>query len=243
MDYFAELPPELIALITPSLSPRGLSALALACQHLHDIVQPELKAHITPGLRRHLLLEAVSDGDVQTVARLISSPYFAKPDEGYGDRKPLHIATEAGNCEIVALLLDDDADIGAHTWGGLRVLHLAVCNTDLAVVELLLDRGAAIDEAFGDTPHASATSRVRNGAPRDGAAASGPRRRYRVPRHLGNATRLRGTQSKAGGCPISTGQGRQCGSSVELDAVTCSPALRCYGPQGSALAAGRGRGN
>ncbi|KAJ6582136.1 hypothetical protein B0H19DRAFT_1252270 [Mycena capillaripes] len=69
-DYFKELPPELILLLSTSLSAASLNASVLTCRRLHQILQPELKSRITPQL--------------------------AYGDEGNRDT-PLHLVTEAGN--------------------------------------------------------------------------------------------------------------------------------------------------
>ncbi|KAJ6582135.1 hypothetical protein B0H19DRAFT_1370265 [Mycena capillaripes] len=67
-DYFKELPPELILLLSTSLSAASLNALVLTCHRLRQILQPELESRITPQL--------------------------AYGDEGYRDT-PLHLVTEA----------------------------------------------------------------------------------------------------------------------------------------------------
>ncbi|KAJ7486636.1 ankyrin repeat-containing domain protein [Mycena latifolia] len=148
-NYFAELPPELILLISKSLSPRSLGALAITCRRLHDILQPELEAHITPAFRRYLLVEAAA-GDPDIVAKLLSSPHPIELDGGYNGRTPLHVAVNTGNREIAALLLAAGADVTVRLGGkGLQALHLAVCNMDLEMMKLLLDYGAPVDEPFG----------------------------------------------------------------------------------------------
>ncbi|KAJ7698047.1 ankyrin repeat-containing domain protein [Mycena rosella] len=149
-DYFAELPPELINLLPLSLSLRSLSALILTCRRIHDILQPELEASISPSFRRHLLRKAAAENP-EIVAKLLSSPHGVDLDEGYDDRTPLYIAVNAGNKEIVALLLGAGANITARLGGsGPQALHLAVCNLDLEMMRLLLDHDAPIDETFGE---------------------------------------------------------------------------------------------
>ncbi|KAJ7896084.1 ankyrin repeat-containing domain protein [Mycena olivaceomarginata] len=116
-DAFAELPPELISLLPPTL--------------LHVILQPELEARITPELGKELLFWAA---DSKTAHHMT----------------PLHVAAEAGNTGIVALLLDAGADPAAR-WDQdeYQPLHSAVRNNDLPTVRLLLDRGANIDAKYG----------------------------------------------------------------------------------------------
>ncbi|KAJ6511644.1 ankyrin repeat-containing domain protein [Mycena vulgaris] len=94
------------------------------------------------------------------VAKLLSSPHSVDLDEGYGgDRTPLHVAADAGNREIVALLLAARADVTAR-WrkGGMQALHLAVCNVDLEMMKLLLDHGAPVDQPFGEARDSDVTA-------------------------------------------------------------------------------------
>ncbi|KAF7330906.1 ANK-REP-REGION domain-containing protein [Mycena venus] len=148
-DYFTnELPLELISLFVPILSTASLNALALTCHRLHQILQPELEARITPELGKELLLWAAAS-KAHIVAKLLAPPHSIKPNEGYGaeDLTPLHAAAKAGNAEIVALLLDAGADIHA-LWDEYQPLHLAVQKNHLPTVRLLLDRGADINASY-----------------------------------------------------------------------------------------------
>ncbi|KAJ7509573.1 ankyrin repeat-containing domain protein [Mycena galericulata] len=160
LDYFAELPPELICLLPPSLSTASLNALTLTCRHLYSILQPELEARITPELGRELLLWAAASRPA-IVAKLLSLPLSIHPNDGYERMQtPLHVATDAGNTATAALLLDAGADCAAAAqWGheDCQPFHLAVCNKDYAMMELLLDRGAPLDDTFGaDNVHENA---------------------------------------------------------------------------------------
>ncbi|KAJ6562548.1 ankyrin repeat-containing domain protein [Mycena capillaripes] len=162
-----KLPPELILLLSSSLSPKSLSSLAVTCRCLHAILQPELDTLITPGFGRKLLLRAAI-GKPYIVAKLLAPPYLIPPSDGYhnlgadydndldeedddddGDT-PLHVAANAGNHETASLLLAAGADPAA-TCGQdeYQPLHLAALKADLPMISLLLDHGAPVDAYFG----------------------------------------------------------------------------------------------
>ncbi|KAJ6514285.1 ankyrin repeat-containing domain protein [Mycena vitilis] len=153
-DYFEELPPELIALLPPSLPIASLNALALTCRRLHEILQPELESRITPQLARKLLLWAAASKP-HIVKKLLAPPHSMHPDPGNGApmywcETPLHVAAKAGNTQITNLLLDAGADPAAE-WDQdeFQPLHLATMNKDLDMMKLLLDRGSPVDASFG----------------------------------------------------------------------------------------------
>ncbi|KAF9061177.1 ankyrin repeat-containing domain protein [Rhodocollybia butyracea] len=147
-DYFEDLPPELIAQLSPLLSPGPLSALVLTCRRLHEILQPELEAALTPKLGRELLLDKAA-GKYHTVAKLLSPPHLINPN-GYGP--------ESKRMDIAALLLEAGADTKAtmDLSEDLQPLHLAAFNKDLEMMKLLLLHGAPIDATFGDAGKESA---------------------------------------------------------------------------------------
>ncbi|KAJ7148566.1 ankyrin repeat-containing domain protein [Mycena crocata] len=150
MDYFAEIPPELILLLPPSLSSASLNALALTCPRLYEILQPELECRLTPHLGQKLLPWA-SESRPHLVSKLLSPPHSVKPCAStLRDLPPLHIAARVGNTEIATLLLDAGADPAA-AWniGGVQALHVAAQNGHRDMVQLLLDHGVPIDERFG----------------------------------------------------------------------------------------------
>jgi hypothetical protein len=152
MDYFEELPPELITLLSPMLSTDALNALVLTCRRLRDILQSELEARITPENGWRLLLWAAASKP-HIVAKLLSPPHSVSPGTAweYGfNQTPLHVAAKAGNIECARLLLEAGAYPDA-SWDqeGYTPLHLAAMNKDLEMVKLLLDHGAPIDSTFG----------------------------------------------------------------------------------------------
>ncbi|KAJ7103854.1 ankyrin repeat-containing domain protein [Mycena epipterygia] len=150
MDYFNDLPPELIALLPSSLSTASLNALALTCRRLHEILQPELEARITPEIA-HQLLRWAAASKPHIVRKVLSPPHSIKPT-GYElfSETPLHIAAKAGNIETTTLLLEAGADPAAQcSQEDHQALHLAAMNKDLEIMKLLLDHGATVDDSFG----------------------------------------------------------------------------------------------
>ncbi|KAF8217144.1 ankyrin repeat-containing domain protein [Mycena galopus ATCC 62051] len=150
--YFDDLPPELILLLSPSLSTASLNALATTSQRFHQILQPDLESCITPDKGQELLLWAAASKP-HVVAKLLSLPYSIPPspdNRHYFNPTALHVAVKAGNIEIAQMLLNKGAATGAEwTQDEYHPLHLAVQGKDLEMVRLLLDRGARIDTRFG----------------------------------------------------------------------------------------------
>jgi len=73
------------------------------------------------------------------------SPPFAK-----NNPSSLHVAADQGHREVVALLLDNGADVKAVGKDGRTPLHLAARYGHREVVELLLERGAQVNQ---ESPH------------------------------------------------------------------------------------------
>ncbi|KAJ6481080.1 ankyrin repeat-containing domain protein [Mycena sanguinolenta] len=147
-SYFQDFPPELVLLLFPLLTTATLNALALTCRRLHEILQPELESLITPELGRELLLWAAKSRPV-IVAKLLSPPHSVDPAQSFWGRNALHIAVNAGNAEIVGLLLNAGANAASEdSHFGLPIL-LAAHNNDLETMKLLLNHGAPIDAKLG----------------------------------------------------------------------------------------------
>ncbi|KAK7024841.1 ANK-REP-region domain-containing protein [Favolaschia claudopus] len=153
--YVAELPAELILVISSLLSTSSLNALCQACRRLSQILQPELDYRITPEVGQELLLSASSSSNSTLVHKLLSPPHSIHPSatnpSQWNPKAPLHAAVQTRNIEIAQLLLDAGAD-PALTWGydDYQPFHLAAQNKDLEMMKLLLKYRAPIDERFGD---------------------------------------------------------------------------------------------
>ncbi|KAJ7502526.1 ankyrin repeat-containing domain protein [Mycena galericulata] len=151
VDYFDQLPPELILLFALSLSTESLNSLILTCHRLHEILQPELETRLTLEIAPQILLWAAAS-NAHVVRKLLSPPYSSSPavDRWHFAKTPLHVAAEPGNLETAALLLDAGANPAA-AWDQeeLQPLHIAAKARNLEMVTLLLDHGAPIDDPFG----------------------------------------------------------------------------------------------
>ncbi|KAF7356131.1 ANK-REP-REGION domain-containing protein [Mycena venus] len=149
-DYFEEFPPELILLLSPSLSTASLNALASTCRRFHEILQPELDGRITPELGRDLLLWA-AESKPHIVAKLLSPPHSIPPSPtSLWSMTALHVAAKARSMDTAKLLLDAGADPAAeYDQDEYQPLHMAAENKDLEMMKLLLDHGAPIDTQFG----------------------------------------------------------------------------------------------
>ena len=145
--------------------------VALARDH-HDVarlLRDELSRRVSSTGSRHAIHEAVGDGDVDTVERLLADePHLANRGDHLG-RRPLHYAVEAGRADLVDRLVDLGADVDASGFSsddrlggtGFRPVVLALWNhpywpqrNDYAMARKLLARGArysiTIAAALGD---------------------------------------------------------------------------------------------
>jgi ankyrin repeat protein len=100
------------------------------------------------------LWDAVGDGDVSAVKRLVGRDpgLLARRDE-YG-RTPLMLASHEGHIELAQRLVDSGAAINESDASGCTALWAASCNGRAPVVGLLLGRGAdpAVADEEGWTP-------------------------------------------------------------------------------------------
>ncbi|KAF7370089.1 ANK-REP-REGION domain-containing protein [Mycena sanguinolenta] len=148
-SHFQDFPPELILLLPPLLTTASdINALALTCHRFHEILQPELEGLITPELGLELLLWAAESRSV-IVAKLLSPPHSVDPAQSFWGRNALHIAVNAGNVEIVGLLLNAGANAASEDSHFGLPIHLAAHNNDLETMKLLLNHGAPIDAKLG----------------------------------------------------------------------------------------------
>ena len=87
-------------------------------------------------------LEAVREGDVAAVARLLSDdPRLARATDEYR-KTPLHWAAEHDRDEVAMMLLDAGADLEATTSWNATPLDWAATMGSTKVADLLLARGA-----------------------------------------------------------------------------------------------------
>lgn len=99
------------------------------------------------------LIDAVKQGDVQTVRALITSGADVRAPEGDGSTA-LHWAAHRDAIALVRLLLDAGAPAQAANDLGVTPLHLAAANGNPAILKLLIDRRANVNAAAesGVTP-------------------------------------------------------------------------------------------
>jgi len=58
---------------------------------------------------------------------------------------PLHLATQEGHSDMVALLLEHSADVNAHAKNGLTPMHLAAQEDGVSTASILVQHHADID--------------------------------------------------------------------------------------------------
>ncbi|KAF7310031.1 Ankyrin repeat domain-containing protein 50 [Mycena indigotica] len=133
------------------MSLSSLSSLAQTCNHLRNILQPELDAALTPEVAREVLLSASRAGKVEAVAKLLAPPYYTNPNRyPRGWCTPLHAAAEGGHVAVVMLLLAAKADVTRTCYDEMQPWHLAVLNGHVTVARLFLDRGADPNMSYGE---------------------------------------------------------------------------------------------
>ncbi|KAK7012781.1 ankyrin repeat-containing domain protein [Favolaschia claudopus] len=144
---FADLPAELILLLSTCLPMPSLHALVLTCRRHHDILQPELEARITPEIASNALRRAVTESKPHLVAKFLSPPHSVKSSTNtwYFSQTPLHLAALSENLEIARMLLEAGANPNVQ-WGQHDELPLEIAfgKRNVELMTLLLDHGAKI---------------------------------------------------------------------------------------------------
>jgi ankyrin repeat protein len=87
---------------------------------------------------------ATSEGDTETVARMLDEDPRLLTTMWAGDYPLLALAAEDGHPDIVKLLLERGADVNTSTISGFSALHLAADFRHEEVVSLLLSSGADV---------------------------------------------------------------------------------------------------
>jgi len=104
-------------------------------------------------------------GDVGLAEMLVRAGADLEPLIRNGAHTPLHVASEAGNEQVVAVLLEAGANVRVASEGGSTPLHFAAMSGSGETIEALVDHGADVDArefAWGQTPlmYAAARNRV-----------------------------------------------------------------------------------
>lgn len=112
-----------------------------------------ISCHVANGSCRELF-EAVEDGDLQRVERLVEGLLCDVNVKDEYDNTPLHVAAWYGHLGIVTFLLQRGADVNARNVDDSTSLHLAVRAGHLEIAKHLLYHGADVNarDAFGLTP-------------------------------------------------------------------------------------------
>jgi len=97
-----------------------------------------------PGALAVALFEAASDGDIDSITKLLDAGANVNAAIG-GDGSPLIGAAREGRMEAVRLLLERGADVDMGVSGDGNALIMAAREGHVGVVTMLLDRGASID--------------------------------------------------------------------------------------------------
>jgi ankyrin repeat protein len=111
--------------------------------------QPEVLRFFRDRGRNLDIFEACAAGDLERVRELVSAQpelIEAVSDDGF---TPLALAARFGRREVVAFLLDQGASPQSETHDPLHLspLHTAVAAGEIEIARLLLEHGAAVNEA------------------------------------------------------------------------------------------------
>ena len=145
------------------------TALDRGHDEVANLLRDELRRRVSSSGARHAIHDAVSNGDADTVERLLADePDLVNRGDHLG-RRPLHFAVEAGRANLVDRLIDLGADVDASGFSsddrlggtGFRPVVLALWHhpywqqrNDYAIARQLLERGArysiTVAAALGD---------------------------------------------------------------------------------------------
>ena len=107
------------------------------------------------------LREAATTGDIAKVRSLLDGDADVNGKLKFLERFPLYVASEAGHCDVVELLLNRGADPDMQDYNGSTSLHVAAGFDHREIIETLLMRGANVHATDNneDTPLHDAVNR------------------------------------------------------------------------------------
>ena len=126
--------------------PGGLIPVAVALER-RDWGAAQLLADHDADLEG-FLCAAVAGGDADLFAFLMRNGANPNPSLGKGAESPLVLAVRSGRPEMATVLAKAGADPKGKVREGQSLLHLALAMNDVAMVTLLLDHGANVNEEF-----------------------------------------------------------------------------------------------
>lgn len=103
--------------------------------------------------------QAIKNHDCEEIRICLSKGATVDMPLPEGEELPLHLATKKGDCEIVRMLIDEEANVNATDENGSTALHIAASYDHKAVIQLLLDCKAevnAMDHAHWKPLHCAA---------------------------------------------------------------------------------------
>ena len=125
---------------------------------LHRGVNPEIVSFLAKELQHFPLHQAVFYNDFSAADRLLDQGYTIAHETDDG-QTPLHVAAECGLAAMCKFLLKNSAEVDAlDNFGGSPLHAAAACQSGVAVIRILVEKGADIHlkDAAGMTPLALA---------------------------------------------------------------------------------------